>query len=287
VPDFDDLQIRDHGEPPLSAPRASSPWSIALIIALVAAVAGAAYWFTTRRAASPPPATVSTPPPPVEGPPPRTPLEAGPPADLPPLDSSDDAVRDLVRQATDDQLIGTWLTTSGLLRQVASGLQAIAGGLSPARGLQRLAPSEPFRAASSDGRLAMDPRGYARFDRVANAVASINPNAVARLYGAVKPRLDDAMGELGVAGVTTDEYVERAIRQLLAAPVLQDPPALVRDGAVYRYADPRLENLPAAQKQLLRMGPENTTRIQAALREIAHALGIPDDRLPPAAEGTR
>ena len=35
------------------------------------------------------------------------------------------------------------------------------------------------------------------------------------------------------------------------------------------------------QKQLLRMGPTNARRIQASLRRIALALGIPAGRLPP------
>jgi hypothetical protein len=38
--------------------------------------------------------------------------------------------------------------------------------------------------------------------------------------------------------------------------------------------DPDLENLTAAQKHLLRMGPENIRVIQAKLREIAQALGF-------------
>lgn len=280
--DYDDLQIRDHGEP-LPPPRTTAPWKIVLLVALIVAVGGAAYWFSTRRAAPPAQTTSATPPPPVEGPPPRSPLEAGPPADLPPLGASDDAVRDLVRDTTQDAFIGTWLTTTGLLRQVASGLQAIAAGLSPAKHLQKLAPSEPFRAVSSNGRLVIDPRSYARYNRVADAVESIPPAAAVRLYGAVKPRLEDAMKELGVTGVTTDEFVERAIRQLLATPILDEPPTLERDEGLYRFADPKLENLPPAQKQLLRMGPENTRRIQTALRAIAHALGIPDERLPQAA----
>lgn len=46
------------------------------------------------------------------------------------------------------------------------------------------------------------------------------------------------------------------------------------------FADPDLEALPAAQKQLLRMGPRNVRIIQSSLREIALALGIPAERLP-------
>jgi hypothetical protein len=51
-------------------------------------------------------------------------------------------------------------------------------------------------------------------------------------------------------------------------------------GAVYHYNDPRLEGLTQAQKQLVRMGAQNVRTIQRKLREIALALGIPQERLP-------
>ena len=55
------------------------------------------------------------------------------------------------------------------------------------------------------------------------------------------------------------------------------------DSRVQRF-DPALENLAPAQKQLMRMGPRNTKIIQAKLREIATALGIDANRLPPPAD---
>ena len=41
---------------------------------------------------------------------------------------------------------------------------------------------------------------------------------------------------------------------------------------MYEYEEERLENLSAAQKQLLRMGPQNTQMIQNKLSEIAIEL---------------
>ena len=49
-------------------------------------------------------------------------------------------------------------------------------------------------------------------------------------------------------------------------------PALVAEVKRYEFADPNLESLPDAQKQLLRMGPENQARVVAKLREIGAAL---------------
>jgi hypothetical protein len=51
-------------------------------------------------------------------------------------------------------------------------------------------------------------------------------------------------------------------------------------GIGYAYADERFEDLTAAQKQFLRMGPRNVGIIKAKLRQIALALGIRSDQLP-------
>jgi hypothetical protein len=87
--------------------------------------------------------------------------------------------------------------------------------------------------------------------------------------------------ELGVGG-SFDAVLERAIVQLLETPVVNDPPRVepLSEGIGYGFTDARLEELTAAQKQLLRTGPRNTRIIQASLRQTALSLGIAPDRLP-------
>jgi hypothetical protein len=75
--------------------------------------------------------------------------------------------------------------------------------------------------------------------------------------------------------------LERAIVLLLKTPVREGTLAVEPRGIVYGFADAELEKLTAAQKQLLRMGPGNVRVVQRTLRDIALALGIPPERLPP------
>jgi hypothetical protein len=44
---------------------------------------------------------------------------------------------------------------------------------------------------------------------------------------------------------------------------------------VWAFADPELEALSAAEKHLLRMGPENARQVQEKLSELAELLGYP------------
>ena len=59
-----------------------------------------------------------------------------------------------------------------------------------------------------------------------------------------------------------------AIDQALATPVIEGPIELLQPEANYIYADESLESLNMVQKQLLRMGPENTAKIQDALQRF-------------------
>lgn len=64
-------------------------------------------------------------------------------------------------------------------------------------------------------------------------------------------------------------------------PIVADPVRAEPQGGIgYGFAAPDVEALPAAQKQLLRMGPLSVRTIQSSPRAIALALGIPAERLP-------
>ena len=45
---------------------------------------------------------------------------------------------------------------------------------------------------------------------------------------------------------------------------------------IYAFAEDSLENLSHAQRQLLRMGPENARRVQNKLHQLRSALGWPE-----------
>ncbi|RPJ77860.1 MAG: DUF3014 domain-containing protein, partial [Acidobacteria bacterium] len=143
------------------------------------------------------------------------------------------------------------------------------------RHLKVLAPKEPFRTERSGDRIVVDPASYRRYDGLAQAVAGLDANGVARLYSTLKPRLADAYRELGHPDGNIDAAIEKVITHLLETPAPGAGERELREDSVsYRYADPRLERASPAQKQLLRMGPENQALIQEKLREIAAALGM-------------
>jgi Protein of unknown function (DUF3014) len=200
---------------------------------------------------------------------------------IPPIDESDTVVADLIRKLSSHPLVGGLLTTSGLIRNFAVVVANIADGQAPTALLKPLRPNGPFRIIDRKG-VFIDTRSYARYTPLADAVDSLDPQAVARLYAALKPRLEEAHREAGERNTTFDQTLERAIVAVLKTPVPSGPVALEPHGIVYIYADPKIEAMTPGQRQLIRMGPDNARVIQTKLRAIALAIGIPSDRLPAA-----
>jgi hypothetical protein len=251
-------------------------WIVSLVLLLAVAVGG--YLFMSRRRVpEPQPAPVA-----------ETPVPPGPlggdrlAVDVPPLNASDALVRELVRQLSAHPLVAAWLARDGLIRNFTVVVSNIAEGGTPAKQVAVLRPSAKFQVVERGDALYIDPQSYERYSELAGAFASLNAADAAKLYGTLKPRIEEANSELGAPAGSFDATLERAIVRLLQTPVVTTPIRVQLAGGIgYSYADDRLESLTASQKQLLRMGPDNVRIVQKELREMALALGIPSSRLPP------
>lgn len=269
---FDDINLEraDVWAPP---PSRSGARRAALIgaVALALLAAGLAWWVRTRpaptaaieRMASEVPATAR--PVPVAPEPIKT--------DVPPLDALDPALRGLIGELTASPLLSTWLTTGDLARQIAALVDGVAAGSLPLRLLAPLRPTGGFSVVERGGRATIAPASYARYDAMAAAIAALDPAAVARVYRALAPRLDQAHAELGEGARTFPTALREGLRRLAETPVPDGPIAVITRGGVYAFADARLEALSPAQKLLLRSGPDNARRVQAQLAAIAAAIG--------------
>src|SRR5262249_49264959 len=151
---------------------------------------------------------------------------------------------------------------------------------SPRPNLAALAPTAKFQTVERSGRVYLDLKNYARYDPVANVIASLDPHGTVALYRKLQPLYDDAYRDLGHPDGHFDDALVRAIPTLLATPVLEGDVELTPKVVTYAFADPKLEALSPAQKHFLRMGPRNVKLIQRQLRALATELGLPDSSPP-------
>jgi len=272
---LDDLPLApasgDTNEGPPSAP--SSPGPRVVLIGVLAALAlGAGLWFyvTRQRAADAPAGSAAGAAPSAATQALADPASVAP--DLPPLAEMDPYVRALFATLGTHPELLKWLATDDLVGAIATAIDRLAQGQSPARDLAVLRPTQGFAVTRRRDVSHIDPASHARFAPLVAAVTTVDAARLAAAFTTLRPRLDDAYRAQGHPEGGFDEAVRKAIEVVASTPDVPADAALVPGVGGYAYADPAFERLPAAQKHLLRMGPEHARRVREAARQFGAAL---------------
>jgi len=260
-------------EPP--GPRNWLPWALWALIPIGLGL----IWISLRGdEPSPPPldSTVRSEGPPPTGEAPEEAAEVEEIVKLPPLSESDSFLREILGRLSSHPFLALLLDSDDLARKIVVIVANVAEGASPAKQLLHVRPEEGLAVRQTAEGIVIDPAGYRRYDAAAELFASLDAGAVAGVYRTLEPLLDEAHSELGLSerGGFKDT-LSSAIAVLLAVPVVDRPIPLRAVNVNYAFLDPALENLSPAQKHLLRMGPENTRRVQRKLAGLKAALGLP------------
>jgi hypothetical protein len=126
--------------------------------------------------------------------------------------------------------------------------------------------------ASQGSSLTLAAANDARYDAYVRLAEAVPTGALLAAYVQVYPLLQQDYEQLGYPGRYFNDRVVQVIDHLLNTPEVQAPVLLVQPKVLYEFADPKLEELSAGQKILVRMGHENAVKVKAKLREIRSAL---------------
>jgi hypothetical protein len=257
-----------------------------LVLILILMGAGSIYWYYQKsqqasKALEKPKAEEASPP--TEAKPgEEKALTAEPAVKLPPLDQSDDFTRQMLKGLSPHGKVGDWLKSKNIIRIMTAAIDNIAAGKSPRAHLGFLFQGQVFSISEKGDKIYLDPKGYDRYDLLADAFVSLNTGRSIQAYEKAKPLFQEAYRELGYPQKNFHATLIQAIQKVLEAPTVETEVLLKEEGkgVNYLYVDAALEDLNEIQKHMLRMGPKNTRRIQQKLREIALALGVPENQLP-------
>lgn len=133
-------------------------------------------------------------------------------------------------------------------------------------------PQGRFRVLEQNGKIYVDPRSFDRYNTVVDWFVSLDTAVLAQGLDRYQPLAKQALGEIGYPDAEPETVLVEAIDMLLATPSVGTVIELNDDKVMYRYADPELESLPDAQKQMLRMGPDNIRRVKLKLESLKAEL---------------
>ncbi len=206
----------------------------------------------------------------VERPPTRNVEPAPVVAPLPSLNESDAVVVARIDDYLSDQAMGL-LLTDDVIRRAVVFIDNLAKGKVAVKHAPVERPQDGFSVMEGDI-LTIDPNSYERYTPYVKVFTSMSAAQIVRLYDEYKPLINDAYTEIGYSGDAFNQTLQEAIDLLLDTPEPKGDMPLLRNSVTYQYAYSEWERLPAAQKQLLRMGPENMKKVKAVLRNVQKEL---------------
>ncbi len=201
-------------------------------------------------------------------------------AKLPTLNRSDPAVLDALTHLVGQPAIARFLVPKTIIRHIVVTVDNLPRA-KVAANLRPIRPTPGQTVVNQQGGTTLLSQGnYARYTPFVKVVGAMDMKSLATLYFRLYPLFQQAYQSLGYPhGYFNDRLVE-AIDSMLATPQVQQPIELVQGRVFWQFADPKLEALPAGQKLLLRMGPQNAAVIEAKLRQLRQLITSPPGTSP-------
>jgi hypothetical protein len=202
---------------------------------------------------------------------PEAPAQAAAP--LPALERSDSMLRDSLAGLMGRQPFEELVLPDQIVRRIVATVDNLPRRTAP----RRMIPLNPVHggfvtAGADEGEARMDPANFGRYAPYVRVLESVDVRALVKLYVATYPLFQRAYEQLGYPGDYFNDRLLDAIDDLLAAPELAAPAALIRPRVLYEFADPDLETRSAGQKILIRMGADNARKVKSKVLEIRRAL---------------
>ncbi len=193
-------------------------------------------------------------------------------APLPPLTEADPFIRNYFQELGFSEQQILWLSSSELFQRWVT----VVDGLSQGQLIRGVVSVEPpkttFPMKKIDNRYFLDEKGFSRFDSYIAGLEIISPSALADTFHYFRPLLEKTYGQLGYPPENFDNTLILALDNILKAPVYPGPIELTSKSVAYLFEDPELEKLTPLEKFMIRMGPENTARIQTYVAKFKESL---------------
>lgn len=194
-------------------------------------------------------------------------------APLPALADSDSGVLDALAALASGGNLRALLMPNQVIARVVATVDALPRqSLGDTRILPLHTPQGTLLTRQDNGVTLIDARNADRYAPYVAVLQNVDPHALVAWYKHNYPLFQQAYRELGYPRGYFNDRALVAIDDMLAAPDLHDPVAVVRHGPNYVFVDPQLQSLSNGQKLMLRMGPENEAQFKAKLRMIRTLL---------------
>ncbi|WP_230473833.1 DUF3014 domain-containing protein [Dyella choica] len=193
-------------------------------------------------------------------------------AALPSLADSDAEVREALQGLAHGGNLGALLQSQIISRVVATVDALPRQSMGSTNILPLRTPKGTMQTEQANGATVIGAGNGERYAPYMTVLADVDPHALVAWYKHSYPLFQQAYRELGYPRGYFNDRLIVAIDDMLAAPHVQGPVAVVRSGARYHFVEPQLQSLSNGQKLMVRLGSQNEEQFKAKLRAIRELL---------------
>ena len=193
--------------------------------------------------------------------------------ELPSLNDSDDFVLEGLRALQNGAALIRVLADEQLIRSIVVFVDNISRGEFPQTSLPYKRIEQEMSVRNIDENLfVMEANAHERFNQLIDTFVAVDTDQAMILYRTLQPLFQQAYAEIGSRNVNFDDTLRSAINAVRRSPNAEGPYQLVKPSVMFLYADADIENMEEMEKQLIRIGPENTEKLKAKLRQFLEQL---------------
>jgi hypothetical protein len=194
-------------------------------------------------------------------------------APLPALTDSDASVLSAISKMVSSGDLRALLAPSQIISRVVATVDVLPKhSLGSSYILPLHTPKGTLQTSEANGITVIASGNAGRYDPYITVLESVDPHTLVAWYRHSYPLFQEAYRELGYPHGYFNDRLVAAIDDMLAAPDLHDPVAVVKSGPHYVFVDPSLQSLSNGQKLMVRMGSANEQQFKAKLRMIRSLL---------------
>ena len=248
-----------------------------LLLGVLLLIFGGAWYLWTTFYKSAPVPVVDTAPPPAPTAEPKEPavqhpIQSGPAEPLPALAESDKAIAAGLATAIDNDAFAKMMVNQDFVRRFVITID----NLPRKTYSQRFSPVKPmpgqFGVDRNGDEIRISPKNLERYALAVRTLEAVNTERLVDLYVRYYPLFQEAYKEQGYPNAYFNDRLVESLDVMINTPASPGQLALSQPKVFYEYSDAALEGLPAGQKIMLRMGPENAARVKVKLKEIRNLI---------------
>jgi len=191
---------------------------------------------------------------------------------LPPLNDSDPIALEAIEQLSPSAMDTSLLIPQEMIRNFVVFIDNLSKGDIVSYFAPVVRPKQSFSVTRSAQKIYLNTKSYQRYDVYADLIDSIDISTALTQYRSLKPLIDEAYQEIGYSDKGFLNKLNQSIDLIVDTPIINYPIELIDPSVMYKFADPQLEGLNDLQKLLIRMGPNNTFKIQKKLKQLQQSL---------------